>query len=379
MKILRIKYENIELFKEGLCIDFSAIDKVNDKSYVSLIQNSIYTQKVLGVVGINASGKSTALRLIRLAMDIVLGDEGIVQRRIPTGIIRDDSRLSVDFYYDDNFYRLESIFNEKVINDNNEFVIGFKNERIYKKSKSKVKSKKDIYVYHDEDIIHRREKFEEQIFSMLKPEDSIIHIITKNVNKPYTEMIRETNINIYRVNGKAETEFINLFDESIESIQNNDDNIEICFKENDSSYQCKKSLGSEFLSSGTIKGGNLLYLANYVLKTGGYLLVDEIENHMHKELVLAILDFFIDENTNRYGATIIFSTHYAELLDSFERKDNIYITRKKENYSCEMVRYSDEVKRNDIKKSEIFLSNFIEGTAPSYESIERVRKYLCQD
>jgi ABC-type multidrug transport system ATPase subunit len=66
------------------------------------------------------------------------------------------------------------------------------------------------------------------------------------------------------------------------------------------------------------------------------------------------------------GATIIFSTHYSELLDEFERSDNIYIVRNKNGISAEKL--CNLLKRNDIKKSEAFKSGYLEGTAPLYES-----------
>ena len=45
--------------------------------------------------------------------------------------------------------------------------------------------------------------------------------------------------------------------------------------------------------------------------------------------------FFLDKKVNKKGATLIFSTHYSELLDEFERNDNIYIIRNKEGISAE--------------------------------------------
>ena len=107
-------------------------------------------------------------------------------------------------------------------------------------------------------------------------------------------------------------------------------------------------------------------------------MVDELEAHLNKELVRVVLGLFTSQKTNPYGACIIFSTHYAEILDFsvLNRKDNIYITRKK-NYLLTARKFSDEFKRNDFKKSEIILSNLLTGTAPKYDAIERLREYVC--
>ena len=71
MKILRISYENINVFSKGFTVDFTAFDRITDDAQVHFISKSISTQKVIGFAGINASGKTTALKLIVIAMEIV--------------------------------------------------------------------------------------------------------------------------------------------------------------------------------------------------------------------------------------------------------------------------------------------------------------------
>ena len=70
---------------------------------------------------------------------------------------------------------------------------------------------------------------------------------------------------------------------------------------------------------------------------------------------------------NPHGACLIFTTHYLELLDEITRKDNIYITRRDDDNSLEVVRLVDLdiVKRNDVSKSKIFLDCLIKGSAPN--------------
>lgn len=381
MKILNIKFEKIGLFNDGLNIDFTCKDRVPDPSQVTKITGNIYTQRLIGLVGVNASGKSTALKLIKFAMDILLGHKSLEQAYFGKGIIKNESVMIIDFFYNEKLYRIKSIFgDDRECIDDLENELYYKDEIVYCKKKSSVKSKSMIFSFSEKDIIHTRKEFEEQEYSVLKLQDSIILAITKEARLYYDDMIKETNFNLYRIKGKAPIDFINLFDDSIKSLTVNDENLEVSFKSDSTTYACNSPIkGYDFLSSGTIKGGNLIYKTEKVLKKGGYLLVDEIEIHMHKELVLTIIDFFNDEEVNKFGATLIFTTHYSEILDSIDRKDNIYIMRKGADYRCEAVRYSDEIHRNDIKKSEIFLSNYIKGTAPSYESIEKVRKFICRN
>ena len=68
------------------------------------------------------------------------------------------------------------------------------------------------------------------------------------------------------------------------------------------------------------------------LRTGGVLLVDEIERELHPALVNFIVSRFQNKKTNPNGAQIIFTTHNTELLNlEYLRKDQIYLVDKKAN------------------------------------------------
>ncbi len=380
MKILKIEYENIGLFNEGLAIDFTASDRVVDKDYVDRIYKSIYTQNVIGIVGINATGKTTALNLIKIAMDIVLGNKGLNEIDIPFGIIKDQTILKVFFYLEDNIYMLKSIIG---IHDSKQKSLSMRNscffeeEIIQVKSKTSVTSKKRIFDFSKAKEEIRRSKIAKNE-KFLKKQDSIVAAITKDISNLYIDMIFDTNFSFIRNEGEVKKEYINLFDKGIECINKEDSKISIKFKSNSNSIETDSfAEASKIISSGTIKGVNILENIYNILKFGGYLILDEIENHMHKKLVQTIIRFFTDPRINKFGATLIFSTHYIEIIDTLERKDNIYILRRPENDYCESIKYSDVIERNDIKKSEVFLSNMIGGTSPKYEDILKVRKLMC--
>ena len=57
----------------------------------------------------------------------------------------------------------------------------------------------------------------------------------------------------------------------------------------------------QYLSSGTIKGIITFLMVKEVLQSGGYLLVDEIENHFNKEIVTTLVRFFMDSRFNKNG------------------------------------------------------------------------------
>ena len=60
------------------------------------------------------------------------------------------------------------------------------------------------------------------------------------------------------------------------------------------------------------------------------------------------LRFFMDNRLNKNGGTLIFTTHYPELLDEYDRNDGICIVRNRNGITAENL--SHILKRNDIKK-----------------------------
>lgn len=130
-----------------------------------------------------------------------------------------------------------------------------------------------------------------------------------------------------------------------------------------------------YLSSGTIKGINVFLWAVIILRDGGYLLLDEIENHFNTEIVATLIRFFLDVELNSNGGVLLFTTHYPELLDEFDRNDAINITRNEDGITVQNL--MDILKRNDFKKSDAYSSGYLDGTAPQYETYIALKRYIA--
>ena len=388
IKILRIQYENIPLFHDG-CFEFSflAEDRVSDPAQVFQLRKNLYTQKLTALVGINASGKTSALKLIDLALSILLQRSKLnapATAIYSKDFLQDETKITIDFCDNSSCYELLSIIGRRKTSRNIGTELYFKEELLFKKSLTSIKSKKDALLFDKTKPILRRSKLAKEILDFLNFDESLVRgVISDHLLSAQRSMIATTNNNILVQLDSPAPEVLHVFDVNLDelTISNKDDNFTYTIKfKNDPqllNITTPLRLGN-VLSSGTIKGQNIMMLIEDVLQTGGYLIVDELENHMNKELVRMITDIFKNERINRYGACLIFSTHYAEILDFMDRKDNIYITRRNQtDASIELLNYASEVKRNDIKKSDVILSNYIEGTAPSYESIQALEDYLC--
>lgn len=391
MKLLKIRASGIPLFKDTCEIDFLALQRVtaedaNSMSTVFTTGTQAFTQNnVLAMIGINASGKTTVLKLITFVCKM-LNHEPL--NRIDCAEILDglekDQHVTLETYF---YAESSATFCQATGNAINQLktVIGKKDNKlliVQETLKTKAVTtdlrKKNALDFTDVEVNLSRE-FNEYLL-----DDVSIMVAFNKKNKEQllvSDMLQYTNVNHLYLSEDCPLELISFFDPSIEylRLQKDDKDIRIIlkFKEKKEIILNQLSELNRYLSSGTIKGINIFLEAMRIFKTGGYLIVDELENHFNREIVSTLIRFFMDKKVNQTGAMLIFSTHYPELLDEFERNDNIYIIKNRQGVSIENL--SKILKRNDIKKSEAYQSGFLEGTVPMYESYMNLKKALIQN
>ena len=386
MRILKIMVSGLKLFPNNLEIDFTTTQRVrNDKSEMLYkISPQIHQNNAIAFVGINASGKTTTLKVISFVIEMLNNKSisNIKNNDILNGLIGKD-KIVFDIYFSvlsNSIYRLKTtiIKNESSDKIENKFVI--EREQLWRKDVKSIKTKKSIFDFTNLKPIQLRKGDEEYL-----PDDVsiMISLNKKNNTKIYFEdLINWTNINLIRFLGDFPKELITFLDSSIEYLKFNiekeekDIEIRLKFKGKEEIVMNSAVELEKYLSSGTIKGINVFINAMMVLAKGGYFIIDEIENHFNKELAATLVRFFMNKKVNKKGAVILLSTHYPELLDEFERNDNIYVTRNNGGISVENL--SKILKRNDIKKSEVYQSGYLEGTVPAYESFIEFKKALIR-
>ena len=380
MKVLRIKVQGLSLYKNIFDISFCAVQRVH-KNHLNSVFNlfgNIYVNTVEAFAGINASGKTTALKVVSFT-SVLLGAAPLSAEFVPQ--ILDDgikTIFDIDFFLDGNIYHLTS----EVIKHRNQDgkpKVRILSERLWVKSVSSKINKSNLWDYDKENPVRVRDNSDEYL-----PDDvSIMIAINKQIVKQsiFVDLVMLTNFNLFLPDGGlVPTEIISLLDPTIEyiSVETLNDKVitRLKFFKKEEIVLLTAAELNVYLSSGTVKGVRVFSDAARVLKNGGYMIVDEIENHFNRELVASLLRLFLNKKTNPKGAVLIFSTHYSELLDELDRNDSVFITRSDEGLVVDNL--NDLLNRNDIKKSDIYQSNFLGGTAPKYTALLKLQKSIIQ-
>ena len=377
MKLLSITAEGLPLFKENLDLSFYAQQRVAEeqKKILYPLFSNVYMNAATGFIGINASGKTSVLKVILLALNIINNEP--INHIETKEILGDAKEVKLNMYFysgkTKEICRLETIItSQKSKSEGISYSIV--SEFLWTKGIDEVTTRKAMLNFEGRKPIMIRSNHEDFL-----PDDVSIMIARNKKTKEYVRIVnllKYTNENILPFSEDIPTEVITFLDPTIESLHfDKNDNktlIHLKFKGEDEILLNNPVELNNYLSSGTIKGMITFTLAQEVLQSGGYLVMDEVENHFNKEIVTTLMRFFMDNKLNKNGGTLIFSTHYPELLDEYDRNDSIFITRNRNGITVENL--SNILKRNDIKKSDAYQSGFLEGTTPTYEAYMQLKK-----
>ena len=378
MKILRITAQGLPLFKEDLDICFYAQQRVSedDKNNLYNMIENYYLHSACAFIGINASGKTSVLKVVNLALSIIKNEP--INHAETKSILGGAKKATIcTCFYDKRKYVccLETEITTKK-SKNGEYIYSIISERLWEKPIGSVRSKK--YLTDFAGMKPTAIRNQEEIY--LPDDVSFIIAHNKKVNDTAEvfSLLSYTNINVLPFTEDIPLEVIAFLDPTIEKLcfeqVEGKTFIHLKFK-NEEEIVLNTAVDLEqYLSSGTIKGIITFSMVKEVLQSGGYLLVDEIENHFNKEIVTTLVRFFMDSRFNKNGGTLIFTTHYPELLDEYDRNDGIYIVRNCNGITVENLSYI--LTRNDIKRSYAYQSGFLEGTTPTYEAYIRLKESL---
>ncbi|KIM06662.1 MAG: hypothetical protein KU38_12525 [Sulfurovum sp. FS08-3] len=220
----------------------------------------------------------------------------------------------------------------------------------------------------------KSEEFEHLSFKKLKDE----HFKEKIIN-----LIKSADVGIYDiVNKKISFDELRIKEEELkilpkiilEDLQKNGMNTiktEHIIYDEQSAFYGYETFELNFESDGTQK---LLALSAPIIDTlekGSVLVVDELDNSLHTELVEAMVKLFNSKDANPNNAQLIFTTHDTNLLNQeFFRRDQIWFTQKDIFGSSELyslVEYKSG-SRNDANLEKNYLEGKF-GAKPNISSL----------
>lgn len=379
MKLLRITAEGLPLFKDKLDLCFCASQRLDEESKGQLYHlfSNIYLNPITALVGVNASGKTSVLRLV-LAVLSLLSCEPLnhLETRRIFGF---DNGVKLNSYL---FYERSGLLCrlETVIGCTGGSVpaqrCAIVSETLWCKKASGSMPRSSLFDFKNCSPVLVRNGSEAFL------SDDVSVLISQNRKNgealAFESMNSFTGAQNLTDCGDASEDVLALLDPSVESLKFEERSggpvIRLKFKGRPEIAMNSAAELANYLSSGTIKGLDAFSKARRILKSGGCLVIDELENHFNLGIVAALMRFFTDSRINPRGAILIFSSHCPELLDEFSRGDCIYVTRNQGGIAA--ARLSDRLKRNDIKKSDAYASDYLGGTAPDYDAYMRLKRNL---
>ena len=385
MRVLRFRVKGLRLHEsDTLSMDLYASDNVRSRSFTHDAMGSgspIRTLTAIGIAGINVSGKTTALRVLDLVLCIARGGQigSVAGDMAPLyGMVGDRLDVDVIFEHGHQVYRLTSLLRHDQARANGPL---FFEREVLSRFSGRMSKAKLARAFSDGGWVAsttrgvgvpgRDGELSKDVLDYLPDDRSISGALVREQTPLVMTYLAPL---LPALTLTPSPEVFGLFDPSIESISADREQIHLKFHGDSMDYEMNPLSVINVLSAGTLRGSTILSEALTVLGKGGYLLVDEIENSINKQLVFAMMDLFASPATNPHGSVLVFTTHYPELLDHFTRKDNIWFAVRRGS-GFALAHLADSLSRTDVKKSVAFFANNVPGTAPSARAVRQLREF----
>lgn len=161
MKLLSIKVSGLKLIEDNTEIKFYAKQRVSEEeiTHMYYVNDRVSLNLAYCFIGINASGKTTTLRLIALVADLIncIPLNFSENRGILEGIINNRATITSYFLDGDFVIKLETVIKQELTYEGKiKFVI--EDEAVYRKTIKSVRSKKTLLDFEDSQLILKRDK-----------------------------------------------------------------------------------------------------------------------------------------------------------------------------------------------------------------------------
>lgn len=372
MKLLRVKASHFKNCSDDFTIDMVAKSKKTseDKEYeLQEVAPDLFVYSTAAFVGKNASGKTTAIELLDCCYSI-LGDFRLENKHY--GFQNVD--LEIFFYHEGSIYKYVTVLGSNATMGDQAIFTG---QHIYCKKyyKSNCKNLYDVDGFQELSDLGDLPEDTANIFFVLKKKKTQAVYFNSNGEGADTYNMLFRALQSYEVPAEVFSNVIRIFDENIvELIRVDEHNYKLVYQDSSKALSDKELV--RLLSSGTTKGILLYTIVAASLKLGFDLLIDEVENHFHKTLVENMISLYKDKTVNQHNASFIFTTHYCEILDLFNRQDNIWITKANRQVYLHNM-YDNYNVRPELLKSRQFYNDVFK-TSVNYEELMNLKRKLMR-
>ena len=394
MRLIKYSVDGLEIFPHGMTVDLYASDRVmanaDDVHRETGIGAAIARQSVIATVGLNATGKTTFLRVTGLVINLVNGNplrsDTWTTAPLISLIGKSGLRIRAIFENAGTWYLLQSTIHPRhtttTTGEGSSFStwrFAIDDERLWTHKTHRLSKKEltDFATFTARCLTpenpRKRSDSTHETLAALGPEKSITATLA---------MEQAPLLSLQEAPGQqapfptAGAQVTRVFDPDIQQLTLDDNGaVHLRFARDTRDRTLDPTSAAMLLSAGTVRGTRIINTAVEALRSGGYLLIDELENSLNKKLVETVIGLFTSHATNPHGAMLIFTTHYPELLDSIDRTDNIYFMRRLAN-GIHATKVADIEDRIDLSHADMFLSGRYGGTAPIAKDVQALRRYV---
>lgn len=323
--LLGFRAGNIRGYEDGECSFSFVTERIADEdkaeSAYSSLSGSLHDRKVCAIYGINASGKTTLLSLIRFVLSVYLSGKDLEDSHSLLRRFHDGKDILIDAVFSSRgrIYRICS----KITEENGSFV--FREEIIYELRSDALLSPETLGDSRQYSELARRSSLSDDMKAFLKHGQSIARLSIAEEDRPAICLFE-------RHTGFRPEDFMDIPDELVQYLDSSLLSLKYSGHDFVLAYRNKEQKEiplcsmTEILSSGTMETLKLFSMIIRILKSEGYLLADGMDGSTNKTILINIIELFMRKRTNPHAAHIIFTTHYQELLDILPGNDLITLT-----------------------------------------------------
>jgi energy-coupling factor transporter ATP-binding protein EcfA2 len=322
MKILRIVATGFAELGDHYTLDFLPKAKVNEDDYeneVYALSKEIDYPHCVAFIGKNGSGKSTALRLIKCVYEILdTGHLAYQKELFKKGVIS----LDVVYVVGDKVRRYVcSLTRPEDLDSGYVPLVLFFDEHTYAKKVNPRRGKSQFLEGYDEDTPQGKRLPEDTSILKMLPSEATITSCFYSFPKPLSsESVQSSLLSMSTLEEPLQKAILRLLDASLEKLSFDPALGLIRFKRvHEEERLLLPEEASKLLSDGTKRGLSLFSLAAHALLRGSALVVDELEDNIHKYLARtsAAIALVVStlKSTDIYASTTTAATLKANQTD----------------------------------------------------------------